>query len=89
MAAKAHERRDPQVRVVFDHYRHRLADPDGLSGKAALDAVVRAGLLEDDSAKFVAEVTHRQHRIAREFPERTTITLEPVAKPDDLDMCPV
>ena len=50
------------VRVTFYHTRKRLADIDGLSGKAAIDGLVEAGILTDDSAKQIAEVRHCQSK---------------------------
>lgn len=50
------------VRVTFHHTRKRLADVDGLSGKAVLDGIVAAGILADDSAKQVTQVTHCQEK---------------------------
>ena len=50
--------------VHFRSIRKRLADPDGLSGKAALDALVDCGVFPDDSAKEIRSVTHSQ-RLAR------------------------
>jgi len=35
---------------------------DGISGKAALDGLVKAGIFPDDSAKFTKEVTHSQEK---------------------------
>lgn len=40
--------------------RKRLADPDGISAKAVLDGITKAGILTDDSAKFVKEVSFSQ-----------------------------
>lgn len=39
---------------------HRLADPDGRSCKAVVDGLREAGLLEDDSAKFITEIKQTQ-----------------------------
>jgi len=55
--------------------RHRLADPDGISGKAAIDGLVSAGILSDDSAKQVAEVRHSQVKVSKADAEETVITL--------------
>lgn len=63
----------PRVRITFYHTRTRLADPDGLSGKAAIDGIVEAGLLPDDSAQYVAEVRHFQIKGSR---EETRIVIE-------------
>jgi len=43
------------IRVIS--YRKRNHDPDGVSVKAVLDGIVRAGVLTDDSAKQVKSVT--------------------------------
>jgi len=59
-------------RVHFHHVRGRLADIDGISGKAVLDGVVCAGILADDSTQQVTEVTHSQ---TKGKPEVTRITL--------------
>ena len=64
---------DSLVRVSFHHIRKRLADIDGLSGKAALDGVVEAKILATDSPKQVTQVTHSQSK-GKE--EATIITIE-------------
>ena len=61
------------VRVAFHSIRTRLADADGLSGKAVLDGIVACGLLADDSAKFVRSVEHTQEKGKR---EETRIVIE-------------
>jgi Holliday junction resolvase RusA-like endonuclease len=66
---------DRQVRVTFLHTRKRLADIDGLSGKAALDSIVALGILADDKTQQVAEVIHRQ---VKGEPERTEIVIEEI-----------
>ena len=66
---------DSPVRITFNHYRKRLCDIDGLSGKAALDGLVAAGILADDSPQQVAEVIHRQ---VKGEPERTEIVIEEI-----------
>ena len=42
--------------------RKRLADQEGISIKAVLDGIVRAGILPDDSAKFIKKVTFTQEK---------------------------
>lgn len=64
-----------RVRVSFYHTRKRLADIDGLSGKAVLDGLVEAGILANDSAKQVAEVRHFQ---SKGDPETTRIVIEEI-----------
>ena len=58
---------DSPVRVTFIHYRKRLCDVDGLSGKAVLDAIVTSGILADDSPGEIAEVRHRQVKSKIEY----------------------
>jgi hypothetical protein len=66
------------VNIRVDHYRVRLADPDGLSIKAALDGIVHCGILRDDSAKEITEVRHFQHKVKNWEDEETVITLTEV-----------
>ena len=61
------------VRITVHSRRKRLCDPDGISGKAAIDGLVKAGLLEDDSAKFVTEVRYTQEKSKD---ENTTLIIE-------------
>lgn len=63
------------VRVTFHHYRKRLIDHDNLCTKGALDQVVRLGILPDDSAKWVKEVSHRQFKSSK---EETHILIEEI-----------
>jgi hypothetical protein len=65
---------DSPVCINIHSIRRRLADPDGISGKAAIDGIVNAGLLPDDKAKIVKAVTFSQEqgRI-----EKTIITIKP------------
>ena len=53
-------------RINFHSVRNRLADIDGLSGKAILDGIVLAGILPDDSPEYVSEVSHSQSKGAAE-----------------------
>ena len=62
LAAEKTTGSNPPYRVHFHSLRHRLADSDGISGKAALDGLVKAGIFPDDSAKFIKEVTHSQEK---------------------------
>lgn len=64
-----------RVHITFHHIRKRLADPDGLSGKAAIDGIVEAGILPDDSAKFVEEVRHQQIKGSK---EETVIVIQEI-----------
>ena len=51
---------DKRVRIHFHSRRRRLADPDGISCKAAIDGLVQGGILPDDSARYVKEVSFSQ-----------------------------
>lgn len=62
--------------IVVTHIRGRLADPDGVSVKAVLDAIVQNGILADDSAKQITEVRHRQ---VKGPAERTIIEIETIS----------
>jgi hypothetical protein len=78
VGAKTTPRFTAQVDIFIDHYRTRFADPDGLSAKAVIDAIVRAGVLGDDSAKEVREVRHRQFKVQSTSEERTEITIQEI-----------
>ena len=66
------------VSIAVHHYRCRLADPDGLSIKAALDGIVHCGVLRDDSAKEITEIRHHQHKVKNADEERTEIIITEV-----------
>lgn len=61
VAEKKGPRLDTPVRVHCHTSGKRLGDCDGRSIKAVLDAVVRSGILTDDSAKCVEEVSFTQN----------------------------
>lgn len=60
------------VNITVHSIRARLADPDGISAKAAIDGLVNAGILLDDSPKFVKQVIFTQEKGAE---EKTIITI--------------
>lgn len=60
LATEEGTRPDKRCRVHVHSKRRRLCDPDGISIKAALDSLVAAKLLRDDSAKFIKEVSFSQ-----------------------------
>jgi hypothetical protein len=51
-----------RFRVEIHHRSRRLSDPTGRSHKAALDGLVRGGLLGDDSLEWIEEIreTYKQ-----------------------------
>ena len=53
---------DTQVRILVVSYRCRLADSDGICPKYAVDGLVYAGIIKDDSLKYVAEVRQAQSK---------------------------
>ena len=63
------------VGIHVRSFRKRLADADGISAKAAIDGIVHAGILSDDSPKEVQKVTYSQEKCSE---ERTEITIEVV-----------
>lgn len=75
LGAEEMPRFDKAVCVSFHSVRKRLADIDGISGKAALDGLVISGVLPDDSPKYVKEVRHTQEQGKV---EKTIITIDEV-----------
>ena len=63
------------VRLLIHSYRHRLVDTDGVSGKAAIDALVHADILANDSPKQVTEVSFKQTKIKTSEEEKTEIII--------------
>lgn len=55
-----------QCSIHIHSKRKRLTDADGISAKAAIDATVHGGLLQDDSPQFVQEVSYSQVRSKNE-----------------------
>lgn len=51
---------DKRASIRVHSKRNRLADPDGISAKAVIDGLVLGGILRDDNAKFVKEVSFTQ-----------------------------
>lgn len=69
---------DSPVNVLVHSYRYRLCDPEGISIKWCLDAIVKAGILVDDKPENIQEVRFRQTKIPKTEDERTVITLEEI-----------
>lgn len=61
-----------KINIHIHSVRKRLIDPDGCSGKAAIDGLVHAGVIPDDSADFVSGVSYSQEKGSE---ERTVITI--------------
>ena len=73
LAKKKSQRPDKKYRIHVCHRTNREADTDGRSIKATLDGIVIAGILPDDSAKFIKEITQSQEKIVGD--EETIITI--------------
>jgi Holliday junction resolvase RusA-like endonuclease len=75
MAKKKRSGFSPCYRIRCHTRAKRLGDCDGRSIKAILDGIVQAGILPDDSAKFVKEVVFTQELGT---PDETIITIEEI-----------
>ena len=62
VGAQEGQRFDTPVCIHIHSVRKRLADSDGISGKAAIDGLVKAGILKDDTTEFVKEVRFSQEK---------------------------
>ena len=66
----------PLCSLHIHSVRYGLTDPDGVSGKAAIDGIVYGGVLQNDSAEFIKEVTYSQEKIKKaDGPEITLIEI--------------
>lgn len=74
------QRLDSPCRIHIHSRRYRLTDPDGVSAKAAIDGIVLAGILPDDTAKQIKEITFSQEKIPQSEIEETIIELTPLFK---------
>ena len=54
------DKMDKRACIAVHSKRKRLADPDGISAKAVIDGLVLGGVLSDDNAKCVREVSFTQ-----------------------------
>ena len=64
------------VSIHFHSTRKRLVDADSVSAKAVIDGIVHAGLLQDDSPQFVAEVSYSQEKTGKDEEEETIVTIQ-------------
>ena len=70
---------DTPVSIRIVSYRSRLADPDNISGKAAIDGCVHCGILCDDTAKEVASYrADEQIKVKSTEDEQTEIIIEAI-----------
>jgi hypothetical protein len=73
LAEKEAKGHDTRLSIHVHSVRKRLADADGISAKAAIDGLVLAGILPDDSPKYVKEVRYSQEKGE---PEETIIEIK-------------
>jgi Holliday junction resolvase RusA-like endonuclease len=71
---------DSRVDIRIVSYRTRLADADGISAKAAIDGLVHAGVIRDDSTKEVREVSYCQIKVKNKNEEKTVIQIRRVSE---------
>jgi len=65
-----------RVSIEIISYRVRLADPSGISEKAAIDGLVNCGILADDSLREIQEpIIHRQVKVKNASDEKTEIVI--------------
>jgi hypothetical protein len=76
LAKKEGARFNTPVCIHIHSVRKRLCDADGISGKAAIDGLVKAGILKDDSPSEVEQVTFSQRKCEEGEEELTEITIE-------------
>ena len=69
------QRYDTPVCIIVNSYRKRLCDPDGISAKAVIDGIVKAGILSDDTTKQISEVRFKQTKIKTKEEEKTEIII--------------
>jgi hypothetical protein len=73
LAADENTPPDTRYNLHIHSVRKRLCDLDGISSKAAIDGIVKAGILPDDSAQYIKQITYTQEKGS---PERTEISFE-------------
>ncbi len=75
LGEKESKRLDKKVYIKIHSRRKRLADPGGISDKATIDGLVIAGILVDDSAEFIEEISHSQEKCKASEEEETIISI--------------
>jgi len=62
------------IRVIS--YRKARHDTDGVSVKAVLDGIVRAGILADDTSEQIKEITFESRKTKKGEKEKTIIEID-------------
>ena len=65
-----------RVVITVTHFRHRKCDFDAPCIKWALDGIVKAGILKDDSTDEIKEIRHQFERCKSKDEERTVFEIE-------------
>ena len=66
---------DTRVNITVTSYRWTKHDPDGISCKAVLDGLIRAGILQDDSTKEIKSIYFESVIIKKTEKEQTIIEI--------------
>lgn len=66
LGEKEIKRPNPPYDILVHSIRKRPGDPDGISAKAAIDGLIKAGILADDSPRFVKSIKFTQEKGAKE-----------------------
>jgi len=69
---------DSPVDIFIINRRWRLTDPGGTSHKALVDGIVKAGILRDDSAKEIRQITQSQEKVKAKELESTIVVIQGV-----------
>ena len=65
-----------RVNITVTSYRKAKHDPDGVSVKAVLDGIVRAGILSDDSQQQIKSITFESRKTKKGEEEKTIIVID-------------
>ena len=65
------------VEIMVINHRKRPCDSEGISAKGAIDGLVHAGVIKDDSLEYVTETRHRQ---VKSKEEKTVLILTEAIK---------
>ena len=81
------ERFDAPVRIDIYSTRKGKTDIDNISGKAALDGIIKAGILKDDSTEFIKEYqVHRAVPVTKTEDEKTEIVITEIGSEDHFNL---
>ena len=75
LGPEAFTRPDGPVDITVTSYLNRERDPDGDFFKYTLDAIVDAGILQNDTGKEIKEIRHRQEHSKIKGHESTEIII--------------